>query len=169
LGAAGSSDEFIKRVGAWMIVGWNAVEGGSSLRKSASYSNGLLISAMSTVAVSLLVAVICCIGWIVYKKRCNNYNQVMHGNGSEGKNFFSTPSCPIVFFWVCCPICDHGFFGFQIQKTYKCPCTLLEMLSTPEFWMMHILVAFHDHLFLVDLFMFSYCSKCRFHVSDVPW
>jgi hypothetical protein len=112
LGAAGSSDEFIKRVGAWMIVGWNAVEGGSSLRKSASYSNGLLISAMSTVAVSLLVAVICCIGWIVYKKRCNNYNQVMHGNGSEGKDFFSTASCPIVFFWVCCPICDLGFFGF---------------------------------------------------------
>ncbi|KAH9539720.1 hypothetical protein CY35_15G071900 [Sphagnum magellanicum] len=65
------------------VAGWNAVEGGSSLRKSASYSNGLLISAMSTVAVSLLVAVICCIGWIVYKKRCNNYNQVLHGNGSE--------------------------------------------------------------------------------------
>jgi hypothetical protein len=152
-----------------MIVGWNAVEGGSSLRKSASYSNGLLISAMSTVAVSLLVAVICCIGWIVYKKRCNNYNQVLHGNGSEGKNFFSTPSCPIVLFWACCPICDHGFFGFRIQKTYKCQYTLLQMLSTPEFWMMHILIAFHDHLFLVDLFTFSSCSKCGFHVGDVPW
>nr|APU94839.1 leucine-rich repeat receptor-like protein kinase [Pohlia nutans] len=48
------------------------------------YANSLLISAMGTVGIALLVAVICFLGFFIYKKRCSNLHQVVQSNNADG-------------------------------------------------------------------------------------
>lgn len=57
--------------------------GQTSAGRSAGYANSLLISAMGTVGIALLVAVICFIGFFMYKKRCSNLHQVVQANNIE--------------------------------------------------------------------------------------
>lgn len=48
------------------------------------YANSLLIGAMGTVGIALLVAVVCCLGYFIYKKRCSNPHQEIQVNNADG-------------------------------------------------------------------------------------
>lgn len=49
-----------------------------------SYSNALLISAMSTVCIALLIALMCFWGWFLYKKYGNKKSNLAKVKGAEG-------------------------------------------------------------------------------------
>lgn len=57
-----------------------STNGSSITGRSKSYANSLLISAIGTVGIALFVAVICFLGFFMYKKRCNKLHQVIQAN-----------------------------------------------------------------------------------------
>lgn len=71
--------------------------GSKKTERSSGYTNGLLISAMSTVGIALLVAVITLAGFFIYKKRCSNLHQVDQASNIDGFSSFHDLSlliCP---------------------------------------------------------------------------
>ena len=62
--------------------------GSKKTGRSSGYTNGLLISAMSTVGIALLVAVITLAGFFIYKKRCSNLHQVDQASNIDGLSSF---------------------------------------------------------------------------------